>query len=124
MKQVPLLETPCGSCHLLVINANLESPKRYSCPRNKHIPEFVNPNWAQRCTQRETGYPITKQIREDNIKKNPVFYTNRFKIRITPSHRTVNVEAKNGWKLALDASQSSEKKFVITSLEDNGKSKR
>ena len=116
IKYVPLLKTKCGSCSHLVIEGNLDSHKRYSCFKNKHISAFVTKDWAKKCASHKSGSPVTKQMREDNVKRIPIFFTHQFGVHITPDHRTIIIVAKEGFKLAIDASQTDESKMVITSL--------
>lgn len=118
MSEIPLLETKCGGCHLLVINEKLDAYPKYSCPRNrKGMPEMVPKFWATQCPS-ERGLPVTKQMKENNLQKTPVFFTKQFGIRVTPDYKTVFIIAKKGFKLAIDPSQSSEYKIVVTSLKE------
>lgn len=118
--KVPLLKTRCGSCRLLVIEGNLAVYKRFSCPKNRHIPNVVTRSWASGCGMYQKGIPVTKQMREDNLQRSPIFFTKQLGIRVTPDQRTVIVLAKEGFKLGIDSSQMSDTKVVITTLKKDG----
>lgn len=106
---ISLLATRCGNCRLLVKEGD-----KYSCPRNKHgIPEKVPENWATYCNIHEPGAPGKKQSK---TKQSRIFFTRWFGVHLSPDYRTVMIVSKNGYKLAVDPSQTNEEKIVVTSV--------
>jgi hypothetical protein len=61
----------------------------------------------------ESGKPQTNPPKDED---NQIFFTRWFGVRVTPDYRTVVIVAKKGFKLAMDPSQTSEQKIVVTSL--------
>jgi hypothetical protein len=90
-------------------NCNLLMKKAQPIRENKMIKYYrvTCPHYNSICPK------IDEKDREE---LNPVFFTRWFELHVLPDYRTIMVTAKDGYKLAVDPSQTNEEKIVVTSL--------